>query len=754
MLIVYWLLYISNVPDAIHRDTGPHPVGPPRAVEMSSRFESWPDNSFLPRRLYAATWAVSLMLALLGSVGVGLGPDTRQTGYALLATGGGALALFSLSTEIRRTLNREESEGLRLAIVAAGGFVFVGGGAFAAGVLPGADAAPLSVRLVTLATAFQALLLTVDIRAVRPTFRARVAVLLLSHGAIFAGSLLTPSQSPTVPRAGLLLYVVGFGVLVLSAFWARTLSVGTSPPEPATDRRRWEGVLLSAVVVGILGATAMVLTTQTGTLGLRTPLARLLATVTAAAAIVALATLGVPRAAPLVLGWFDTPAVTVTQHVLVLFAVVNALVLGVFVAAPWLLVPVFGAFLAAIALGVVLNYAMLLHAGRRHRDEPADPSAGLADGAVTVVVSGANEIDSLSASLRENVAELDPLPFLLVPAARSSDGTQELMYEVQEEYPDRVRVVPGTGGSKAADLNQVWEYVETPHVLLLDADETVDASFVTRARGVLSARPDVGIVQGRKYATYPTATRLSRFISAERQHSTWLDHPFDADVLAAAHFAGSAAVLRREVLPAVDGFDDDVLTEDIDLTIRLYLETDWDVAYVPEMGARELLPGSLTSLLRQRERWARGWSQVAGRHLGDIVWSWRSLGLRRTAGLSWLLLLAVSAPLYVIFPALLLPTVALGVSIDLALPVAALFALFLIPERAISFAYAVFRDPEIPTTTALRTIVGTICDAYLWIGFGWIIQLHSLYLQFAGAPQTWTVTRKSRPVVESTTADD
>ena len=48
---------------------------------------------------------------------------------------------------------------------------------------------------------------------------------------------------------------------------------------------------------------------------------------------------------------------------------------------------VFGAFLAAIALGVVLNYAMLLHAGRRHRDEPADPSAGLADGAVTVVVS-------------------------------------------------------------------------------------------------------------------------------------------------------------------------------------------------------------------------------------------------------------------------------------------------------------------------------------------------------------------------------
>jgi cellulose synthase/poly-beta-1,6-N-acetylglucosamine synthase-like glycosyltransferase len=551
-----------------------------------------------------------------------------------------------------------------------------------------------------------------------------------------------------------MLYAVGFGVLVLSAFWARTLAVGQTPLDASSDRRRWEGLLLAAVIVGVVGATAMVLTTQTGTLGLRTPLAQLLATVTGVAAVVALATLGVPRFAPLALGWFDTPAVSVAQHVLALFAVVNGFVLGVFVAVPWLLAPVFGAFLAAILLGVVLNYAMLLHARGRHSDVPADPRAGLADGQVTVLVTGANEVDALSASLRANVAELDSLPFLLVPAARSSDGTQELMRAVQAEHPDRVRVVEGTGGSKADDLNQVWEHVETPHVLILDADETVDASFVTRARAVLAARPDVGIVQGRKYATYPTASRLSRFVSAERQHSTWLDHPFDADVLAAAHFAGSAAVLRREVLPAVDGFDDGVLTEDIDLTIRLYLETDWDVAYVPEMGARELLPGGLTSLLRQRERRARGWSQVAGRHLGDIVWSWRSLGLRRTLGLSWLLLLAVSAPLYVIFPALLLPAIALGVSVDLALPVAALFAVFLIPERAISFAYAVFRDPEIPTTTAIRTIVGTVCFAYLWIVFGWVVQLHSLYLQFAGAPRTWTVTRKSRPVVEAVPADD
>ncbi|MFC5367147.1 glycosyltransferase [Salinirubrum litoreum] len=722
---------------------------------MSSRVESWPEHSFFPERLYTAAWALSLVVTLVGTVGVGLGPETRPTGYALLATGGGALALFSLSAEIRRTVGREASSGLRLAIVGVGGLAFVSGVAFAAGVLPGTAAAPLTVRLLILATAFQALLVSVDIRPARPTLRARVAVLLMSHGAIFAGSVLTFPGGPTVPRAGLLLYAGGFGVLLLNAFWARTLSSGTVPPEPETDRRRWEGVLLGAIVVGVLGATAMVLTTQTGTLGLRTPLTQLFATVTGAAAAVALATLGVPQSAPLALGWLDSPAVTVSQHVSTLFVVVNGFVLGIFVAAPGLLGPVFRVFLAALLVGVVLNYAMLLYARRRDPDaDPTDPTTALADAGVTVVVTGANEVDALSASLRENVAALDPLPFLLVPAARSSDGTQEVMQAVREDHPDRIRVVEGTGGSKAGDLNQVWEHVETPYVLLLDADETVGASFVTRALRVLSARPDVGIVQGRKYATYPDASRLSRFVSAERQHSTWLDHPFDADVLAAAHFAGSAAVLQREVLPDVDGFASDLLTEDIDLTIRLYLQTDWDVVYVPEMGARELLPGSWTSLLRQRERWARGWAQVAGRHLGDVVRSWRALGLRRTAGLSWLLLLAVSAPLYVIFPALVVPTVALDASLQLSLPVAAAFAVFLLPERAISFAYAVFRDPDIPASTSLRRIVETVAAAYLWIAFGWLVQLHSLYLQFAGAPQTWTVTRKSRPPVASPPDDD
>lgn len=707
-------------------------------------------QGLVPPRVYAGAWTVALTLALTGMVAIGATPGTRQTGYALLAVGGGSLALCALGAEFRTALARDRGAALRLVVVTAGGLAFVAAVAFAADVV--STGAPLAVRLVALAAGFQALLLTVDIRAARRSRRARAMVLLSSHGTLFAGALLTLSWGRTVPRAGLLLYASGFAALLLNAFWARTTLSRTVPPEPETDRRRWEAVLLLAIVGGVLGAIVMVLGSRTGTLTLGGVATRAPATVTGVAALVALATVGAPRTAPSVLRWLDGSAATVVQHVLVLFVVANGLLLGVFVAARWLLLPVLGVFLAAIAVSVGLNYATLAYSSRRAgHDDGGRP----ADGGVTVVVAAANEFDVLSESLRENVARLDDLPFLLVPAARSTDGTKDLMAEVRNDHPDRVRVVEGTGGSKAADLNQVWDHVETPHVLVLDADETLDRSFVTRALSVLAERPEVGIVQGRKLATYPDASRLSRFISVERQHSTWLDHPFDATVLKSGHFAGSAALLRTPVVPDAGGFSPEILTEDIDLTLRLYLETDWDVAYAPDLVARELLPGTWTALLGQRERWSRGWAQVAGRYFGDVLGSWRKLGLRRTLGLSYILFIAVSAPLYTLFPALVLPTVTLDAFAGPPLLAAVFLALLLLPERAVSFAWAVFRDPAQPTAVTPRRVVGTVCYAYLWVLFGWIVQLHALYLQLSGAPRTWTVTPKMRstpPAVDTDTA--
>jgi len=533
---------------------------------------------------------------------------------------------------------------------------------------------------------------------------------------------------------------------------ARTLLSQTVPPQPETDRRRWEALLLGAVVVGILGAITMALSTQTGTLTLQSPERRLLATMTGIAAIVSLAVLGAPRWAPPVLRFLDGPVMTVSQHVLTLFVIVNGLLLGIFVVAPWLLSIVFGAFMVLLLVSVALNYGMLVHAWRRDRDDARADPISLEDAEVTVVVTAMDEVDALSASLRENVTALAPLQFLLVPAARSTDGTQELMYAVQDDHPARVRVAAeATGGSKAADLNATWEHVETPYVLILDADETVDPAFVTRALGILTAQPDIGIVQGRKVPTDTDASRLSRFISPERQHSTWIDHRFNADVLAAAHFAGSAAVLRRQVLPDVGGFSTDTLTEDIDLTVRLYLETDWDVAYVPEMVAREATPGDADVAVRAARavdpRLGAGGRSPPQRCPPFVAAARTTAEPRTVVGV---VPCALSAPVYAIFPALALPTLALDVSLGLSLSVFVALTVFLIPERAVSFAYAVFRDPAIsePMTPTPHCRDGRHCLPMDRLRLDSPVPL-AVPPALPAPPQTWIVTRKAQSVVAS-----
>jgi len=360
---------------------------------------------------------------------------------------------------------------------------------------------------------------------------------------------------------------------------------------------------------------------------------------------------------------------------------------------------------------------------------------------VTLVVTAFDEADVLPASLDSNLDVLDELSVLLVPAEKSTDRTVAIAEEYRERYPDRVRVIEGTTGSKAGDLNLAWEHIDTPYVLLLDADETVNAGFVARGLAVLEDSPSVGIVQGRKIERHPYDSWLARFVTVERRHSTWIDHPFMHDVFGASHFAGSAALLRHEVPLAVDGWSDETLTEDIDLTLRLYLDTDWRVRYVPGMVAQALNPKSVLALVRQRRRWARGWVDALATYGVDILRNGRRLGWTRSVGLIWLLFMAVNAPLYTVFPALVVVWL-LGLAPTVPIWLVASLAIIVFPARVTIFGYAALRDPEIPVRASPLSILELILHAYLWIPLTWLIQLHALYLQLSGAPKIWEGTEK------------
>jgi len=687
-------------------------------------------------RIYDAAWVLSVLAAAVGVVTVGLWG--ASVGWTLLVGGVTVLTVAALADAWRLTRTRAASPVGGAATVLFGVVALVVGLALAGGVV--VDGLPDTVRVVALAAGAQAFLLANDVRISGASRSERVAVPFSGHTAVLLGSALVLESGPFVPRAALLAYATGFGALSVHVFWMRQRALTAAPARPHSAAGIWESVLLVSTGSGTLATLVVALTAGADPV-VAAPWA--VAPATVVAGLGAVGALGVqmpPPRTPALPGAMAGVTATAVTHAFTTVVLLNVLVFSLLLAYVDAFLPILAVYLVLLTIGVGFDYLMMFHARRRLRSDrqavgPHDP-----DAPVTVVVSAANEGSVLPESLSHNLEALPGIRFLLLPAAGSDDDTVAVAREFRDRYPDRVTVTEGTAGSKAGDLNAVWEHVETPFALLLDADETVEPAFLARGLARLEASPQVGVVQGRKAAMYPE-DRLSRFVSAERQHSTWVEHPFLSDAFGAAHFAGSAAIFRREVPPSVGGWSPARLTEDIDLTVRLLVETDWRVAYDPDMVARELTPTTVSALIRQRVRWARGWAQVTAKHAPSVVRSWRSLGLKRTFGVSWLLFTSVSAPVYTVFPALFLLSIT-GFGSPFPGPVAVGLALFLLPARGASIAFATLRDPDVPFPRGIGRRLQMLAHAYLWIPAGWVIQIHALYLQLAGAPRTWHVTPK------------
>ncbi len=407
---------------------------------------------------------------------------------------------------------------------------------------------------------------------------------------------------------------------------------------------------------------------------------------------------------------------------LALTLLLNMLLLIVVLRFPALAVPLLMVGLSWLAVAVVSEYVSVFARPPKPSatDEPRPP--------LTVVVSAMNEEAHIEATLRHALAIPRVERLVVALAARSKDRTRAIVESVAET-DTRVRLEVGTGGSKAEDLTQAWRHVKTDIALLLDADERVDD--LSHGLRVLRERPEVGIVQGRK--AFEPEGALGLFIAVERRYSTLADHVAQDRLFGAGHFGGSAALIRREVPAAAGWWKNTSLTEDIEFTLRVHIDTPWHVAYEPRFVVWEEPPRDVRSLVRQRSRWARGWSQVSRMYLWQLPRA--NMPGKGKVGFGWQLITAISAPWSVFFPTLLALWI-WGEPLQIPATAAAVLAFVILPSRCITYTVPMFRVP-----TPLRALPGVIVAAYAWVVVGWALQLHALYLELSAAPKTWHATR-------------
>jgi len=183
------------------------------------------------------------------------------------------------------------------------------------------------------------------------------------------------------------------------------------------------------------------------------------------------------------------------------------------------------------------------------------------------------------------------------------DGDRAEMAVVAQKYGAGYITREEHGGAKAGNLNHALSLTDAPYVAVLDCDHVPRPNFLTSTLGHVQ-EPGVGFVQTPQYYANADETPVAAAAAAQ-QNLFFGPISRGKDGLGATFCCGTNVVFRREALEEVDGFAEDSLTEDFELSVRMH-ERGWRSAYAPEVLACGLGPEDMASYVSQQQRWARG----------------------------------------------------------------------------------------------------------------------------------------------------
>lgn len=217
------------------------------------------------------------------------------------------------------------------------------------------------------------------------------------------------------------------------------------------------------------------------------------------------------------------------------------------------------------------------------------------------------------------------------------------------EWPELILANAYGSRSKSENLNYALKMASGDMVVLLDADHLIAPDCLDRAWGWIEKGYD--IVQGHCTIRNGRASFVSAMVSVEFEAIYGVSHFSRGLVFDAALFGGSNGFWRTSAARDA-GFKTDMLTEDIDATLRSCL-MGYKIVHDKDLISTEVAPENLGALWFQRKRWAQGWFQCSLKYQWPVLTS-KVLKLRQRFCWTMLLMWRVS---YDIFSHLLFPIV-------------------------------------------------------------------------------------------------
>jgi cellulose synthase/poly-beta-1,6-N-acetylglucosamine synthase-like glycosyltransferase len=202
----------------------------------------------------------------------------------------------------------------------------------------------------------------------------------------------------------------------------------------------------------------------------------------------------------------------------------------------------------------------------------------------------------------------------------SKDETADIVQQFASAHPQVVlfTIPPGEGGKgKSRALNIGLKHVRSEIIAIYDADNTPDPKALHYLVAQLVGHKELGAVIGKFRTVNKNATLLTRFINIETlsfqsilQAGRWQMHNIST-------LPGTNFVIWTELVRSLDGWDEEALTEDSELSIRIY-EKGYKIKFIPYAVTYEQEPQEWKVWLKQRMRWVRGNNYVISKFFKEI----------------------------------------------------------------------------------------------------------------------------------------
>jgi len=263
-------------------------------------------------------------------------------------------------------------------------------------------------------------------------------------------------------------------------------------------------------------------------------------------------------------------------------------------------------------LNVVLSIGGFIYIYRCNQSDGHIPLADDEYPMVSVLVPAHNEGLVVQRTVRSllNFDYPDEKYEIIVINDNSSDDTESIIAGLAAEFPQNRlmcistdKVVGGTGKSNA--LNIGFSAAKGSVIAIYDADNTPEPGALRLLVENLVADPKAGAVIGKFRTRNRNASILSRFVNIETLSHQCMNQAGRFFFFKLCTIPGTNYVIRREIVEQVGGWDVKALSEDTEISFRIY-RMGYYIKQLPQAVTWEQEPHLLPVWFRQRVRWAKG----------------------------------------------------------------------------------------------------------------------------------------------------